>query len=99
MRVRSYGEILSYVPTFAARRDGIFVASEAQGAVGRVVEIVPCDEQQLAGLWATWVVDLMEEPVRTLTTADTSSTSSDIRIGIQLPLEATCGLIISRCPE
>ena len=96
MRVRSYGELLSYVPSFAARRDGVFVASEAAGAVGRVVEVVPCDEPQLGSIWSTWVVDVFEAPVHTKTTSEASSTSTDVMVGIKLPMEATCSLVISR---
>ncbi len=64
------------------------------GAVGRVVSIVPCDDRQLRSIWATWIVDLLEEPVRTL--SDTSSTSTDVLVGVQMPVEATCNLIVSR---
>lgn len=93
-RIRSYGEILSYVPVYAARKDGIFVAADGPtGAVGLVVRIVPCDDQQLRSVWSTWVVDLLEEPKRTL--SDTSSTSTDVLVGVQLPVEATCSLIVS----
>lgn len=94
MIVRSYGELTGYVPQWAARRDGLFVAADGPvGAVGRVLEVLPCDDA-MRNIWATWVVDLVEEPKRTL--SDTSSTSTEAIIGVQLPVEAKCSLIVSR---
>lgn len=89
--VRSYGRIVDVKPERAVWRDGLFGPAEAGLSDGRVVDILPCEDEALRSIYATWVVELDDEVVESRPAVEQSmSVSVDLKVG------AACGLVVTR---
>lgn len=100
MRIQSYGHIVTdgQLPKYAGRRDGLFVAeTDRASAVGTVVAIFPCEDEELRSIYATWEVELFDDdaPVRP-TLANSSEMVAATEVEISLPVQATCGLRVTK---
>lgn len=99
MKIRSYGHIVKgETPQYAGRQNGLFVAADLAQAVGKVVAVEPCEDEELRAVFATWEVELFEEaaPVRP-TLAQTSEMLASTDVEISLPIQANCGLKVTKC--